>query len=170
MDNIWLIGMPGCGKTTVGRLLAGLSGGLFIDLDVQIEHSAGMGIPEIFRQRGEVGFRTAETAALNGICRKENIVVATGGGIILKAGNVRIMKQSGTVVFLDRPLAQLERDMSWGERPLLQAGREALIRIYNERIGLYRSACDITVPVSGTPEQTAQAVYDQIFAEKAPKS
>lgn len=159
MKSIWLIGMPGCGKTTVGRLVSALSGGEFVDLDAEIERGLGMGIPEIFRVRGEAGFRDAEAAALASVCARQNLVAATGGGIVLREENVRLMRENGRIVFLDRPLGQLEKDMDWDARPLLTGGHEALARLYKARIGLYRAACDFTVPVSGTPEQTADAVY-----------
>jgi shikimate kinase len=115
-------------------------------------------LQQLFALRGEEGFRLAETAALYEVCAQSGVVAATGGGIILKAGNIDAMKKSGTVVFIDRPVRDIEKDVDWNTRPLLAGGRKALYRLYRERIRLYRAACDLVLPAAGTPQDTARAL------------
>lgn len=158
MKSVWLVGMPGCGKSTAGRIYAKMAGREFVDLDALIEKRERMTIPELFSQRGEAGFRDAETAALLSVCSRENMAAATGGGVVLRGENVSAMKKSGTVVFLDRPVEEIEKSVDRESRPLLCGGKEALYGLYRARIGLYRAACDAVLPVSGTPEETARAL------------
>ena len=101
---VLLIGMMGCGKSTVGRLLAERMRLPLIDLDEEIARAAGKTIPEIFAQEGEAGFRARETAALERALAREDGVIATGGGIVTRAENIRMMREKGFVVWLCRPL------------------------------------------------------------------
>ena len=101
---VLLIGMMGCGKSTVGRLLAERMHLPLIDLDEEIARAAGKTIPEIFAQEGEAGFRARETAALERALARGDGVIATGGGIVTRAENIRMMREKGVVVWLCRPL------------------------------------------------------------------
>ncbi|SHH93774.1 shikimate dehydrogenase [Sporobacter termitidis DSM 10068] len=141
--NIVLIGMPGSGKSTTGAALAKLLGREFFDTDELIVKAAGKSIPDVFKDDGEDAFRQLETAALAEAAKKSGAVIATGGGIVKKPENRRLIRQNSTAVFLDRPLDALPAD----GRPLsLQNGVEALAR---ERLPLYSSWCDVRVPVIG---------------------
>ena len=100
---ILLIGMMGCGKSTIGRLLAGRMGLPLIDLDEEIARAAGRSIPEIFAEEGDAGFRLHETAALGRALDAGEAVIATGGGIVTREENIRMMREKGFVVWLCRP-------------------------------------------------------------------
>ncbi|MDR3644760.1 MAG: shikimate kinase [Clostridia bacterium] len=145
-ENIILCGFMGCGKTTVGRVLASLLGMEFADLDSVIESRADMTVSEIFTSFGEEYFRALEAQAAAELSKRSGIVLATGGGAVLDAGNVALFKSGGRIVFIDVPLetisGRLEGDAS---RPLLPTDRAALRRLYDARQPLYRAAADIVV-------------------------
>ena len=145
-QNIILIGMPGCGKSSVGAELAGIMGRRFADSDDLIEETAGKPIPAIFEQDGEDAFRKLESQALQELCKQSGLVIATGGGAVTRAGNRRVLKQNGTIIFLDRDIGELPVS----GRPLSrQAGIEVLAA---ERLPLYAAWSDYTVPV--TPQSS----------------
>ena len=103
-QNVVLVGMPGCGKSTVGKELARLLNADFIDTDAEIVNKDGRPIPEIFAKEGEQGFRDLETEAIRNIAVRQHAVIATGGGAILRQENVRLLQQNGRIYFIDRPL------------------------------------------------------------------
>lgn len=138
-ENLWLVGMPGVGKTTVGGLLGEALGRPFVDLDAEIERVAGMPIPEIFRTRGEAGFREIEAEAAITASRGRGTVIATGGGTVLRDANRRAMRESGTVVWLQRDLSRL----STAGRPLSEA--KGVEKLYAEREPIYRAAAHLEV-------------------------
>lgn len=140
MDDLILIGLPASGKTTVGRLLARRLDMPFFDCDEAIEAAAGCSVSDIFAWYGEAYFRELEHRTLETLCRKESCVIATGGGAVLREDNRLLLQRSGTVFWLDRPLADImSTDFQTG-RPLLTAGRKALDRLAAERRALY-AAC-----------------------------
>lgn len=144
-DNIMgilLIGMPGCGKSSLGRAAARRLNMKFLDTDTEIEKAEGRTIPEIFAEFGERYFRRAETLALRNVIG-QNAVIASGGGIVTEKENLEIMK-SGTVVFIDRPLECIESDIDTSGRPLL-SDNGRLKRLYDERYDIYRRVCDIRI-------------------------
>ncbi len=151
--NIVLVGMPGCGKTTVGRELAQLSGRPFVDLDKRIVDSAGASIPEIFAQEGEETFRHLESLVLDDVCTQGGQVIATGGGAVLQAENRAAMRRTGRVYFLRRDLAQLPKD----GRPLSQSGD--LAEMYRLREPLYRAAADAEIDNNTTAAGAAHWVW-----------
>ncbi len=157
--DLILIGMPGCGKSTIGKLLAEQLSVGFLDLDQEIERLAGATIPEIFAQEGEEGFRRWETKAFSGAVGRGR-VLATGGGIVTREENYPIAK-TGMVVFLDRPLACIMEDVRTDTRPLLAEGKERLLRLHKERDGLYRTWADITV----TNNESVEKVIAKILKE-----
>ena len=116
---ILLIGMMGCGKSTIGRLLAGRMGLPLIDLDEEIARAAGRSIPEIFAEEGDAGFRLHETAALGRALDAGEAVIATGGGIVTREENIRMMREKGVVVWLCRPLEDMIADVRQDTRPNL---------------------------------------------------
>ncbi len=140
--NIVLTGMPGSGKTTVGRLLAKTLGMGFTDTDAMVEKSHGA-IPDIFSREGEAAFRKYENDAALEASTMSNAVISTGGGIILDKTNMDALRGSGTIVFIDRPLEILLSETDTSGRPLLADGKEAIEALYRGRYGLYTSYADI---------------------------
>ena len=140
--NIVLIGMPGSGKTSIGKRLAKKLGMHFIDTDALIESKHGP-IPDIFREQGEPRFREYEHEAARQAASLTRTVISTGGGIILDARNMQTLGQTGVIAFLDRPLDLLLKNTDTSHRPLLTNGDEALIQLYNKRYALYKKYADI---------------------------
>ena len=151
--NIVLVGMPGCGKTTVGRALAELSGKPLVDLDNEIVRRAGKPIPEIFAQDGEAAFRDLESRVLAEVCAGHSQVVATGGGAVLREENRRAMRRTGRVYFLRRALELLPTD----GRPLSKRG--GLEEMYRARRPMYSAAADVHVDNSAGVEETAGLIW-----------
>lgn len=137
-QNIVLVGMPGCGKTTVGKELAEILGADFIDTDEEIMRQDGHTIPEIFAQEGESGFRDRETAVIRRVAARQHAVIATGGGAILRPENISLLRENGRVYLIDRPLEAL---VATGDRPL-SSNRQDLESRYRERYDLYIASCD----------------------------
>lgn len=153
--NIVLIGMPGSGKTTIGKILAEKLSKNFIDTDDVIREKYG-DISEIFRKHGEVYFRDTEEQIIKEVSSLNGTVIATGGGAVLRTENVRRLKQNGTVIFLDR---LLENIIPTDDRPLSK-DREALQKRYNERYEIYKAAADIIIPVPDGAEETAIEIME----------
>ena len=139
--NVVLVGMPGCGKSSLGAAVAEAMGRRFADCDAIVAERAGMPIPEIFARFGEARFRELETQALAELCRESGCVIATGGGSILRAENVRAMRQNGRVCFIRRALEDLPRD----GRPLSSAAGDAVRRLWAQRREKYAAAADYAV-------------------------
>jgi shikimate dehydrogenase len=156
--SIVLTGMPGSGKSTLGAALAARLGRPFLDTDDEIVRRAGMPITEIFKTRGETAFRALETEVIRAFSLRFGAVVATGGGAVLRRENVDALKQNGTLVFLDRPLAAL---LPTDDRPLADDA-DKLKKLYETRCPIYAAAADVTVPVCGTPEETAGAILEKL--------
>ena len=153
--QIFLIGMPGCGKSSIGRKAARELGITFLDLDEWIEERAGMKVPEIFEQYGEEGFRRMETGALTWLSRIPPCIISTGGGTPMTPVNRKIMKNFGSVILLDRPEEQILGDLRPENRPLLQESpEENFRRLYRERMPVYRQLADVTVRNDGEYQQT----------------
>ena len=151
--NVFLVGMMGAGKTTVGKALARRLGRTFVDCDKEIVDRTGVPIATIFEIEGEAGFRRRETAVLTELAGQRALVVATGGGAALSAENRRVMRESGTVVYLHAALDQLvERTRRDTARPLLAQGnrRATLATLLEDRDPLYREVAHLVVE-SGTP-------------------
>ena len=151
LTSIVLIGMPGCGKTTVGRALAGKLGRTFVDLDEEIVRRAGMSIPEIFAREGEAGFRERESALVREFGERTGLVVSTGGGVVTRRENYIPLKQNGLLLHLRRDPAALPTD----GRPLSQA--TAPEELWRRRAPLYAAFADGEIdnngPLAGTLEQ-----------------
>ena len=153
MQNIVLIGMPGCGKSTVGEILAEKTGRKLADSDEMIVKLAGKSIPDIFAQDGEEVFRDWETRVLNELGRQSGLVIATGGGCVTKARNYDLLHQNGKIFWLRREITALPTD----GRPLSQ--RNKLDEMYRIREPLYRGFMDHTVDNS-SPEETAHWILE----------
>ncbi|MDH6421288.1 shikimate kinase [Polynucleobacter sphagniphilus] len=140
-NNIFLIGLMGAGKSTVGKLLAKKLGRLFIDVDRIVEERCGVKIPLIFEMEGEPGFRKREAQAINDVCSANDIVVATGGGAVLLPENRKLLSERGTVIYLHANPNELWHRTKGGDaRPLLKGGdgRKILEGLYAYRDPLYR--------------------------------
>ena len=139
MGNIVLIGMPGTGKSLIGKLLAELTGKTLKDTDAKIKEEAKMTIPEIFEKEGETGFRDRESAICKKLGKERNLIIATGGGAILRPENVDALRQNGTLVHITRSIDKLPTR----GRPLSK-NIETLKKMETQRMPLYKAAADIT--------------------------
>ena len=158
-QNIVLTGMPGSGKSTVGRILAQEMGREFVDTDTEVIRLAKKPIADIFAQRGENGFRELEGQVIQQLSQRTGLVIATGGGAILRAENVRRLRQNGRIYFLDRPLEDIQPS---DDRPLSR-DREALEQRYAERYPRYVAAADTGIPVRGSADTVAQAIREEFL-------
>lgn len=158
MKNIYLIGMMGSGKTTVGEILAENLGLRLVDLDAAIVADAQRTIPEIFAEHGEEYFRELESNVLYDLHRHEDLIVSTGGGTPLRERNVHLMKRSGMIVYLERDVERIIETIDAETRPLLKANPGNVRRIYEERRPVYEGAAHCTVPNNGTPEEAAAEI------------
>ena len=157
--HIFLIGMMGCGKSTIGKLLSRQLSCSFIDLDEEIVRYEGRSIPEIFADVGDSGFRLCETAALRCVIDEAPCVIATGGGIVTREENIALMHNAGIVLWLNRPLEDMIADVRQDTRPNLSGDKEARMRtLFAQREALYRSAAHCIFDNSQPPEQSAQDI------------
>ena len=156
MNNIILIGMPGCGKSTVGRMVAEKLGRKFIDADQAIVESAGCPIPEIFKKDGEPGFRKLETKVLAELGKLSGVVISTGGGCITRPENYPLLHQNGVMFWLQRDISLLPTD----GRPVSQAN--PLEKLYAERKDKYAAFADFVIGNNGSLEDTVNAVIGAI--------
>lgn len=168
-SNIVLTGMPGCGKSTVGKLL-NIDGFEFIDTDTEIEKCCGCTIKELIATKGEKHFRDLESEVIRDVSTKKCRVISTGGGAILREENVQALKQNGTLFFINASLSRLR---ATDDRPLSDT-EDKLVRLYNERIDIYRRTADVIVPDTQTPEALAQYILakrtapDSVIAKFSP--
>lgn len=154
--NLLLIGMPGCGKTTIGQELARRLNRPLEDVDQRIVETAGRPIPEIFAQEGEEGFRIREHRALCEVSKESGRVIACGGGIVTRKENWDPMRQNSTVIYLRRDLSLLPTS----GRPMSQAN--PVEKLYRQRAPLYEQLADLMVDNQGTPEETAQEIIRRL--------
>lgn len=157
--NIVLIGMPGCGKTTVGRRLAKILGREFIDLDAAVVEKAGKPIPEIFADEGEEEFRRIETECASEAGKKSGVVISTGGGIVTRERNYDVLRQNGTIIFINRPTSQL----ATRGRPVSAA--KGLEKLAEERFPLYKKWASVTVENMGV-SSTAGLIISFLHLKK----
>jgi len=154
--HIFLIGMMGCGKSTIGHLLSEKLSCRFIDLDEEIVRYEERSIPEIFSDVGDAGFRLCETAALRCVIDEPPCVVATGGGIVTRQENIARMRRAGFVIWLNRPLESMISDVRQDTRPNLAGDKEARMRtLFAQREALYRCAAHLEYDNSQPPAQSA---------------
>ena len=164
-NNIYLVGLPGSGKTTIGRALARRLGKTFIDSDREIEERTGVRIPTIFEIEGQDGFRKRESLVIADCMRTGNCVMATGGGAVLREENRRVLRANGLVVYLDvSPTILLERTRNDRNRPLLQVDDpyQNLQQLYREREPLYREVAHLVIDGS---RLSLQSVVQRIAKE-----
>lgn len=160
MKNIYLIGMMGSGKSAAAGAAAAISPLRALDLDAAIVSDAGLPITEIFAQYGEEYFRALESNVLYDVHHLRNLIVATGGGIVLRPANVDMMRESGLVVYLERDPNDIIETIDASTRPLLAANPANVHRIYEERRHLYETAAHVTVHNNATIEHVAQCILE----------
>jgi shikimate kinase len=167
-DNIFLVGMMGAGKTSVGRLLARNLGKQFHDSDQTIEARTGVKIPVIFEHEGEQGFREREAAVIDELTALHGVVLATGGGAVLREDNRRLLKSRGVVVYLRASVTELwNRTRHDRNRPLLQTAdpQARLAQLYQERDPLYRETAHIVIDSGSQSLKALVARLQQRLAE-----
>ncbi len=165
MRSITLCGFMGCGKTTVGKTLAALTGRVFLDMDQEIEKEAGMPVSEIFARFGEEEFRRREKALCTALGRRDGLVIAAGGGALIDPENAAALSENGAVVLLDVPLPVILRRLEGDTtRPLLARPdkEEAARELYSRRLPLYRAAATHIVEADNPPETVARAIIKAI--------
>ena len=158
--NLFLVGPMGAGKTSVGRRLAAQLGLPFLDLDLAFEERTGVSIALTFEIEGEAGFRKRESALLAELVQRRGIVLSTGGGAVLDAGNRELLRSNGFVIWLDADVdTQLHRLHADRKRPLLSLGnrREQLTNLARVRNPLYAEIADLRVAASGAGSSSAMA-------------
>ena len=154
MENIVLIGMPGCGKSTIGKYLAEHLDKKFVDADTRIEMQAGKSIPDIFAQSGENGFRSLETDVLFQLGKESGLVIATGGGCVTRNDNYPALHQNGRVIWIQRDLNVLPTE----GRPLSQMGK--LEQMYMIRKPMYESFADAIIENNNSPMDAVKKILD----------
>lgn len=142
--NIVIIGMPGCGKTTIGSMLAKQINRDFIDVDKYIEVKEKKSISNIF-ENGEAYFRNIESKAIKDLSSKELTVIATGGGVIKNYTNIEELRKNGIIIFINRSVEDIVKDIDVSERPLLKDQKERIYTLFNERYEFYKKYCDYEV-------------------------
>ncbi|MCI8474206.1 MAG: shikimate kinase [Oscillospiraceae bacterium] len=164
MKNIILIGMMGCGKTTVGELLASRLKRTLVDTDKLIERQEGMTIPEIFETQGEPYFRSLEAGVAQALSLRQDLIIACGGGLPLRESAMSALKESGVVIWLNRDPADIFDREDMTGRPLAQEGREAFLKKAGERATVYEKWADATVKDFTSPVSTAARVKEAVEA------
>ena len=157
MANIVLIGMPGCGKSTISALLADKLGRKLVDADEEIVRLAGKSIPAIFAEDGETVFRDWETKALSRLGKQSALVIATGGGCVTRVENRALLRQNGVVIWLQRDLKKLDAS----GRPLLKT--VSIEELYRQRKALYEGFCDKIISNDGTPQETLRRLKESLL-------
>lgn len=157
MNNLYLIGMPGCGKSTIGAEVGKCLHRLFLDLDQYIEQQEHAAIPEMF-EKGEAYFRDMESKYLRQAASNTGVVVATGGGIVLRQGNVDIMRQSGKIILIDTKPERLVANSPLSGRPLIGSDKSRVFMLYEQRKAAYHAAADIMVDNNGSLEEAVERV------------
>lgn len=158
MKNIVLIGLSGSGKSTLGRRLARRLRMPLFDTDAMIVAAEGRSIPDIFAESGERYFRDIESAACQAVANLSGAAIATGGGAVLREENMQALAENGIIFFLDRHPSRILRSASLHDRPLVQGDSERLLRLYSERLPLYRRWADATIRNNGCSRHIARCL------------
>lgn len=140
-NKIVIIGMPGSGKTTLGKILAKELNIKFFDMDEYIVNKTGKTTIQLF-ENGEEYFRDIESETCKELAEYDNILISTGGGVIKRKSNIDVLSEEGLIIFLDRPVDNILGDVDVSFRPLLKDGKEKLLKLYDERYTLYNEYAD----------------------------
>lgn len=162
MNNIYLIGMMGCGKSTCAGLLGQRLGRMVLDTDTEIEKQAAMTVSELFAGYGEAYFRDLETGLCRELAQRTALIVACGGGLPLRRENRELLRRSGTVIFLNRDPARIYDGADMSCRPLGQQGKAAFLERFAQREPVYRAAADLIIGDYSTPEETVAEILKQL--------
>ncbi len=157
-ENIVLIGMPGCGKSSVGKALSKALGKPFFDTDEAFTARIGVSPGDYIKAHGEAAFREEEAATVAALAKESGRIIATGGGAVLREENLLRLRQNGTLLFLDRPLELL---VTTADRPL-SSDRDKLAALYAARLPIYRAAADLIVDGSGCVQDVTAAILEKI--------
>lgn len=160
MKNIVLIGMMGCGKSTIGARLAERLGRRLVDTDALIEQREGRSIPQIFAADGEGYFRDQELGVSEELARQQDLIIACGGGLPMKPDCIGSLKYSGTVIWLRRDPGETYDTMDFSGRPLAQQGRAAFLARFAQREPIYRQWAEFVIEDFSSPENTLNAVLE----------
>lgn len=152
--------MMGCGKSTIAKILAAKTGKKRIDLDREIENEQGCTISSIFDNKGEKYFRETETQTLKKFSEQNNCIIACGGGIVLNPLNIKIMRENGHIIYLERKTTNILKNIDTSKRPLLKSGAKNLDSIYEKRKPLYEAAADIVIKNDGELSETVAKIID----------
>lgn len=157
MKNIYLIGLPGCGKSTIGKIISSEMNMAFVDLDEYIVTASGKSISELF-EVGEDFFREWETKCLREVLALSDTVVATGGGIVERDENTAVMKESGKVVYIHVTPERIMENSTLDGRPLLAKDKNRIFTLFERRFEKYKSAADYIVDNMSTIEETVKNI------------
>lgn len=164
MNNIYLIGMPGCGKSTIGKIISKRLKLKHIDADEYLENKYSQTIPNIFSLYGEDDFRKKESTVIEELSKMNNLLVSTGGGVVVKDRNKEIMKNSGAVVFIDTTPDNILKNSSLSGRPLLK-DKNRIYEIYKSRIDLYKDFADIVIDNNSSIDTAANEIIKYLSKE-----
>ena len=164
MNNIYLIGMPGCGKSTIGKIISKRLKLKHIDADEYLENKYSQTIPNIFSLYGEDDFRQKESTVIEELSKMNNLLVSTGGGVVVKDRNKEIMKNSGAVVFIDTTPDNILKNSSLSGRPLLK-DKNRIYEIYKSRIDLYKDFADIVIDNNSSIDTAANEIIKYLSKE-----
>ena len=164
MNNIYLIGMPGCGKSTIGKIISKRLKLKHIDADEYLENKYSQTIPNIFSLYGEDDFRKKESIVIEELSKMNNLLVSTGGGVVVKDRNKEIMKNSGAVVFIDTTPDNILKNSSLSGRPLLN-DKNRIYEIYKSRIDLYKDFADIVIDNNSSIDTAANEIIKYLSKE-----
>ncbi len=157
MKNIVLIGIMGCGKTTLAQMLSDKLNRPMVDIDQYIEEKYQMSISDMFAI-SEDYFRERETICSKEVAQKENMIISTGGGVIKNEENMRALKKNGLVFYIDRPIEDIITDVDTSKRPLLQEDAKRLYALHKERNALYTQYCDYHIINNKTLDEVLEDI------------
>ncbi len=162
MENIILCGMMGCGKTTCAKLLGDHLGRKVVDTDDLVVEKAGMSISALFALQGEAAMRDLETQVARELSRKQDLIIATGGGLPLREENRKLLRSTGIVVFLQRDPGEIYDTADMSGRPLGQQGREAFLARFAQREPIYQAFSHIVIHDFSSPEATVAEILTKL--------
>lgn len=166
MKNIYLIGMMGCGKSTCAAALGRALNRPVVDTDLAIEAAEGCSVSDIFSARGEDAFRELETQLCRELARQENLIVATGGGLPLRPENRALLRESGTVIFLNRSPEDTFDTGDMSQRPLAREGREAFLARFSQRLPVYRACAHVEITRFSSVRQTLAELLQYVEGQQ----
>jgi shikimate kinase len=162
MKNIVLIGIMGCGKTTISKLLAQRLNRPVIDMDDYVVEKFNMTISEMF-DVSEDYFRDNESECCKDLALLDNYIISTGGGVIKRENNINELKKNGIIIYIDRPIINIVEDVETSTRPLLKDGPQKLYDLYEERNPLYMNACDYHIMNDSSLEEIVNKIIEIIL-------